>query len=82
MQRYIYTPYLVYHPNSNTTYCIHLFIYPYIYISIYMFTGKTEKYRIFPKKSKKQKNSRRKTKTGRFPAKQPKNQSRYKYFEK
>ena len=46
-----------------------------------MFTGKTEKYRIFPKKSKKQKNPD-KNKNGMIPSKQPKNQSRFKYFEK
>jgi len=33
-----------------------------------MFTGKTEKYRIFPKKKQKTEKFRRKTKTGQFPA--------------
>nr|DAY40196.1 MAG TPA: LydA-holin antagonist [Caudoviricetes sp.] len=52
----------VLHSNSY----IHPFIYLYIYI--YLFTGKTEKYRIFPKKKQKTEKSRRKTKTGQFPA--------------
>lgn len=33
-----------------------------------MFTGKTEKYRIFPKKKQKTEKSPIKTKTGQFPA--------------
>ena len=64
-ETYIYTPYLVYTPNSNTTYCVYLSIHSYMYISIYICSPVKQKNTgIFPKKKQKTEKFRRKTKTG------------------
>lgn len=56
MKTYIYTPYIVYTPNSNTTSCVYLFIYPYIYISIYTCSPvKQKNTEFFQKKAKNRK---------------------------
>lgn len=81
-ETYIYTPYLVYTPNSNTTSCVYLSIHSYIYISIYTCSPVKQKNTEFFQKKAKIRKIPKKNKNGTILSQKPKNQSSFKYFEK
>lgn len=61
---------------------IHLYIHSYMYISIYTCSPVKQKNTEFFQKKAKIRKIPKKNKNGTIPSKQPKNQSRFKYFEK